>query len=139
MNPQYDQRACFLRKALLGNALFSTLSGLTILFAQGWVLRILGLSSSVNLLILGVGLIVFAVTLVINARKQQVKKSDAWIAVLMDLAWVVGSYVLIFLVPFSTKGKWVVGIVAELVLLFAVLQFVGIRRIQKSEVLQQSL
>jgi hypothetical protein len=94
------------------------------------VLRILGLSSSVNLLILGVGLIVFAATLVINARKQQVKKSDAWIAVLMDLAWVVGSYVLIFLVPFSPKGKWVVGIVAELVLLFAVLQFVGIRRIQ---------
>jgi hypothetical protein len=135
MNPQYDQRACFLRKALLGNALFSTLSGLTILFAQGWVLRILGLSSSVNLLILGVGLIVFAVTLVINARKPQVKKSDAWVAVLMDLAWVVGSYVLIFLVPFSTKGKWVVGIVAELVLLFAVLQFVGIRRIQKSELL----
>jgi hypothetical protein len=98
MNAQYDQRACFLRKALLGNALFSTLSGLTILFAQGWVLQILGLSSSVNLLILGVGLMVFAVTLVINARKQQVKKSDAWIAVLMDLAWVVASYVLIFLV-----------------------------------------
>jgi hypothetical protein len=139
MNPQYDQRACFLRKALLGNAFFSTLSGLTILFAQGWVLQILGLSSSVNLLILGVGLIVFAVTLVINARKQQVKKSDAWIAVLMDLAWVVGSYVFIFLAPFSPKGKWVVGIVAELVLLFAMLQFVGIRRIQKSEVLQQSL
>jgi len=139
MNAQYDQRDCFLRKALLGNALFSTLSGLTILFAQGWVLRILGLPSSVNLLIFGVGLIVFAVTLVINARKQQVKKSDAWVAVLMDLAWVVGSYVLIFLVPFSPKGKWVVGIVAEVVLLFAMLQFVGIRRIQKSEFLRQSL
>ena len=139
MNAQYDQRDCFLRKALLGNALFSTLSGLTILFAQGWVLRIVGLPSSVNLLIFGVGLIVFAVTLVINARKQQVKKSDAWVAVLMDLAWVVGSYVLIFLVPFSPKGKWVVGIVAEVVLLFAMLQFVGIRRIQKSEFLRQSL
>jgi len=36
-------------------------------------------------------------------------------------------------VPFSTEGKWVVGVVAELVLVFAVLQFVGIRRIQKSE------
>ena len=139
MNPRHDQRECFLRKTLLGNALFSTLSGLTILFAQGWVLRILGLPSSVNLLIFGVGLIVFAVTLVINAQKHQVKKSDAWIAVLMDLAWVVGSYVLIFFVPFSPKGKWVVGIVAEVVLLFAVLQFVGIRRIQKSEFLRQSL
>ena len=136
MNPEHDNRACLLRKALMGNALFSTLSGLTILFAQGWVLRILGLPSSVNLLLLGAGLIVFAVTLIINARKQQVKKSDAWIAVCMDLAWVLGSYVLIFIVPFSTAGKWVVGVVAELVLFFAVLQFLGIRRIQKSEVLQ---
>jgi len=136
MKQQREEPACFLRKALMGNALFSTLSGLTILLAQGWVLRILGLASSVNLLILGAGLIVFAITLVVNARKQQVKKSDAWIAVLMDVAWVLGSYILIFIVPFSTEGKWVVGVVAELVLVFAVLQFVGIRRTQKSELLQ---
>src|SRR6516162_5082039 len=133
MNPEHDERACLLRKALIGNALFSTLSALTILFAQGWVLRILGLPSSVNLLVLGAGLIVFAVTLMINAGKRQVKKSDAWIAVCMDLAWVLGSYVLIFTVSFSTEGKWVLGVVAELVLLFAVLQFLGIRRIQKGK------
>jgi hypothetical protein len=133
MNPQSGERACLLRKALMGNALFSTLSGVTILFAQGWVLRILGLSQDVSLAILGFGLLVFAVTLVINARRQQVKTSDAWIVVLMDLAWVLGSYVLIFVVPFSTEGKWVVGVVAELVAGFAVLQFVGIRRIQKNE------
>ena len=132
MNPQYEQHSGFLRKALMGNALFSTLSGLTILFAQGWVLRILGLSTSINLLMLGLGLIVFAATLVVNARKQQVKKSDAWGAVLMDLAWVLGSWVLIFVVHFSTEGKWVVGLVAEFVLAFAVLQFVGIRRMQKN-------
>jgi hypothetical protein len=136
MNPEHVERACLLRKALIGNALFSTVSGLTILFAQGWVLRILGLPSSVNLLVLGAGLIVFAVTLVINARKQQVKKSDGWIAVCMDVAWVIGSYVLIFILPFSTEGKWVVAVVAEAVLVFAVLQFVGIRRIQKSKLLQ---
>jgi len=128
-----EDRTCFLRRALMGNALFSILSGLTILFAQAWVLRILGLSSKLSLSVLGVALILFAATLVINARKQQVKLSDAWIAVWMDVAWVIGSYVLIFIVPFSTEGKWVVGVVAELVFLFAVLQFLGIRRIQKSE------
>lgn len=131
MNPQSEARASLLRKALMGNALFSTLSGLTILFAQSWVLRILGLSQNVNVLILGVGLIVFAATLVINARRSQVKISDAWIAIWADLAWVLGSYALLFVVPFSTGGKWVVGVVAELVLVFAVLQFVGIRRIRQ--------
>ena len=97
------------------------------------MLRILGLSPDVSLVILGIGLIVFAASLVISARRQHLKTSDAWIAVLMDLAWVLGSYLLIFVVPFSTGGKWVVGAVAELVLLFAVLQFVGIRRMQKNE------
>lgn len=132
MNPQSGEHTCLLRKALIGNAVFSTLSGVTILFAQGWVLRILGLSKDVSLAILGFGLLVFAVTLVINARRQQVKTSDAWIVVLMDLAWVLGSYMLIFVVPFSIEGKWVVGVVAELVSVFALLQFIGIRRIQKN-------
>ena len=133
MSPQYEESAHLLRRALMGNAVFSTLSGLTVLFAPGWVLRILGLSPDVSLVILGIGLIVFAASLVISARRQHLKTSDAWIAVLMDLSWVLGSYLLMFVVPFSTGGKWVVGAVAELVLLFAVLQFVGIRRMQKSE------
>ncbi len=117
----------------MGNALFSTLSGLTILVAHDWVLRVLGLSDKITLIVLGISLIAFAATLVINARRKTVKVSDAWVAVMMDLAWVVGSYVLLFIVPFSTDGKWVVGVVAELVLAFAVLQWVGIRRIRKSE------
>lgn len=129
MNAQCEDR--MLRKAFIGNALFSTVSGLIILFGQRWVLRILGLSN-INLYILGGALIVFATTLAINARKQKLKISDAWTAVVMDLAWVVGSGVLILTVPFSVTGKWIVGAVAELVLLFAVLQFVGLRRIQKA-------
>ena len=131
MNPQYEERACLLRKALIGNALFSTLSGVIILSAQGWVVRMLGLAQDVNLLSLGVGLIVFAATLVLNGRRPQVKTSDAWIAVWLDVAWVVGSYLLIFVVPFSTGGRWIIGVVAEVVLGFAVLQFAGIRRLQK--------
>jgi len=100
------------------------------------VSRILGISKNIGLALLGLGLLVFAGTLVINARRQQVKTSDAWIAVVLDLAWVLGSYVLIFVAPFTTEGKWVVGVVAELVLLFAILQFVGIRRIKSERLVQ---
>jgi hypothetical protein len=133
MNSACEERTCLLRKALLGNALFSALSGLTLLFAQKSVLRILGLFNRVSLVVLGVGLIIFAATLVVNARRQRVKTSDAWVAVLMDVAWVLTSYVLIFVLPFSMEGKWVIGVVAELVLLFAILQFMGIRRIRDNE------
>jgi hypothetical protein len=131
VNPQSGEHACLLRKALIGNAVFSSLSGVTILFAQGWVLHILGLSKNISLAILGIGLLVFAVTLVINAMRQQIRTSDAWIVVWLDLAWVLASYVLILVVPFSVEGKWVIGVVAELVSAFAVLQLLGIRRIQK--------
>jgi hypothetical protein len=133
MNSACEERTCLLRKALLGNALFSALSGLTLIFAQKSVLRILGLFNRVSLVVLGVGLIIFAATLVVNARRQRVKTSDAWVAVLMDVAWVLASYVLIFVLPFSMEGKWVIGVVAELVLLFAILQFMGIRRIRDNE------
>jgi hypothetical protein len=45
----------------------------------------------------------------------------------------VGSYALILAVPFSVGGKWIVALVAELVLAFAVVQWLGIRRIRKTE------
>jgi hypothetical protein len=54
------------------------------------------------------------------------------IAVIMDAVWVMSSYVLIFVVPFSVGGKWVVALVAELVLAFAIVQWLGIRKIRKS-------
>ena len=133
MNSQCEERARLLRNALIGNAIFSTLSGLTILLAHGWVLRFLDLSPTVDLRVLGIGLLGFAATLIINARRQQVKTSDAWVAVSMDVAWVLASFVLIFIAPLSTGGKWVVAGVADVVLLFAIFQFVGIRRLQKSE------
>jgi hypothetical protein len=52
----------------------------------------------------------------------------------MDLAWVIGSYPLLLIVPLSTGGKWVVGIVAEVVMIFAIAQWVGIRRIRRGNI-----
>jgi hypothetical protein len=117
--------------ALMGNALFSTISGLTLILAGQRVVRLLGLPEAVNLLTMGISLLVFAVTLVVFARKKPIKVSDAWMAVLLDLAWVIGSYPLLLVVPFSTTGKWIVGIVAEGVMLFTLVQWLGIRRIRK--------
>jgi len=51
----------------------------------------------------------------------------------MDAVWVIGSYVLIFVIPFSVGGKWVVALVAELVLAFAIVQWLGIHKIRKGK------
>lgn len=126
-----------LRRALLANASFSTISGLVLVFAQRGVVRLLGLPETVNLIALGISLLVFAAILVLFARKNPIKLLDAWIAVILDAVWVIGSYPLLFVVPFSTSGKWVVGIVAEVVMVFALMQWLGIRRIRKGNVLPE--
>ena len=133
MNQSVEERQDFLKKALTGNAVFSVVSGVAILFANRWLVKFLGLPEKVSLAILGVSLIVYAAILWFNARRPKIKTTDAWVAVIMDVIWVVGSYALIFAVPFSVGGKWVLALVAELVLAFAVLQWLGIRRIRKSE------
>src|SRR5260370_24087903 len=125
------ERQQLLRMALMGNALFSTISGLALILAGQGVVRLLGLPKAVNLLTMGIGLLAFAVTLVIFARKNPIKVSDAWIAILLDLAWVIGSYPLLFVVPFSTTAKGCVGMAAEVVMLFALVQWLGMPRIRK--------
>jgi hypothetical protein len=132
MDNQGDERQCLLRRALLGNAIFSTLSGITILAANHSIVRLLGLPASIRLTMLGICLLVFAAWLSTNAGRREMKTFDARLAVVMDLAWAVGSFVLLFVAPFSTQGKWIVAVIADVVLCFAILQWLGIRKIRKS-------
>ena len=87
MNQSGEERQDLLKKALTGNAVFSALSGVAILFANRWLVEFLGLPANM----------------------------------------------LIFVAPFSVGGKWVVALVAELVLAFAILQWLGIRKIRKNQ------
>jgi len=132
MDQTVEERQGLLKKALTGNAAFSVVSGVAILFANRWLVKFLGLPDNVSLGLLGISLIVYAVLLWLNARKAKIKLSGAWIAIVMDSVWVIGSYALIVVVPLSVAGKWVVALVAELVLAFAVLQWMGVRMILKN-------
>ena len=122
-----------LRYALVGNATFSSITGLFIIVAHDWIAHLLGAGGSAVMIGLGVGLLVFAATLLINARRPELKLTDAWAVVLMDLVWVAGSYVILLVAPFTAEGRWVIAAVADLVLVFAVLQWMGIHRIQSHE------
>ena len=133
MNQETEESQGLLKRALIGNAMFSGLSGAAILLANRWLVKFLGLPDKVSLAILGVSLIVYATVLWFNARRPKIRITDAWVAVVMDAVWVLGSYTMILVIPFSLAGKWVVALVAELVLAFAVWQWLGIRRIRKSE------
>ena len=132
MNEQRLDKQKLLRRALQGNALFSVISGLAILAANRSLVAFLGLSNDASLAPLGVGLLGYAAWLGWNARREKIKIVDAWIAVILDMVWVAGSYLLVFKVSFTNPGKWVVILVAELVFAFGVTQWLGLRRIARS-------
>lgn len=132
MNEQMSDKQKLLRMALQGNALFSVVSGMIILAMNRTLVGFLGLPSNASLTALGIGLIAYAGWLLWNARREKIKIADAWIAVVLDMVWVLGSYVLLFAVRFSTGGKWAVALVAEVVFLFGVMQWLGLRKIGRS-------
>lgn len=132
MNEQMSDKQKLLRRALQGNALFSMISGAFILAINRGLVEFLGLPSNASLTPLGIGLLGYAVWLLWNAKREKIRILDAWIAVILDIVWVVGSYALLLAVRFSSGGKWAVVLVAELVFLFAVMQWLGLRRVSRS-------
>jgi hypothetical protein len=124
-------QSSLLRNTLFGNSVFSFLSGAAALLFSQAIASFLGLSASWIILVLGVGLLIYGVEIYLAARSEPVHTGIARFAVYADLAWVLASAVLIFanLVPFTTAGKWTIAIIADVVLVFAILQYVGLRRV----------
>ena len=118
-----------LRKALLANAGFSLLSAVIIVGWQHQLVRLLGIPPRFNPMSLAFALAVFAIWLLVCAVRKQIKPLDARLAVGMDLAWVIASLPVVAFTDLTGPGKLVVGIVATIVLYFAVSQWIGIRRI----------
>ncbi len=122
----------FLRRSLLSNATFSLITGVCFTMASSPISSMIGLEMPVILVGIGVSLLVFAAGLILNARREIVNQTEAWIAVLLDTIWVVGSAVVIVAGVLSTTGNWIVAFVAEIVLTFAFLQFLGLRKMKRA-------
>ncbi len=122
-----------LRRTLQANAAFSALSGIILIFGANILSLLLGVNMPSLLIGLGVALLIYAVGLFLSARRESIKLQEAWLAVILDGAWVIGSVILIFIDALSTTGNWLIALVAQIVLIFAVLQFFGIRRLQQQK------
>jgi hypothetical protein len=118
-----------LRNALLANAVYSLLSAVIIVGWHHRLVRLLGIPRRFNPISLAFALALFAIWLLVCAVRKQIKLLDARLAVGMDLAWVIASFPVVAFTSLTGPGKLIVGIVATIVLCFAVSQWIGIRRI----------
>jgi hypothetical protein len=131
-----QDRFRWLRMALRGNAMFSGFSGLLFLVAGQPVADVLGFDMPWPIRIVGIGLVVFALWLLVAARRPIVDRREVWTAIWLDVAWVAGSALLLITnpLPLTTQGQWAVGIVADIVGCFALLQWYGLRGQRKLQV-----
>lgn len=120
--------AGLLRLSLMSNATFSGVSGAALIAAAVPLSELLGSGPPVILTIVGGSLLVFAIGLLAMARQPAIDHRLAWLAVGLDLAWVLMSGALLLAGVFTLTGSWIVAIVADIVLLFAILQTLGLRR-----------
>lgn len=139
---QVDKRQTLLRRALLGNMIFSTLSAGLFFFGSQSVAEFMGIADVmvfdiINgnsfILLLGLGLAIFAIDLLYMATRPTINTTMAGSIVGADLIWVAASWLLLITaaIPFSDAGNWAVLLVADVVLIFAIVQAVGIRRMTR--------
>lgn len=129
-----NSTSTLLRRALQGNAVFSTVSGILFIAAAKPVGAFLGPVPPWLMVATGVSLLLFAARLVHNSVRSMVSVTEAKAAVVMDMVWVVGSGLAVVFangLGLSRPGTWAIVIVADVVLVFAVLQFLGVRRVSR--------
>lgn len=122
-----------LKTALLVDGAVSFLLGIICLLFSKAIAGFLGIPASWIILALGMGVIVYAIELFLAARAEPVNLGIAKFATYGNLAWVLASAVLIFanLLPFPTTGKWAFAVLADVVLVLAIFQYLGLRRLVK--------
>ncbi len=123
-----------LRLALGGNAAFSTLSAVIFLVASQPIASFLGFLPTQQVFLLGVQLALFAVWLFSLSRQSMPSLRQVWVIIALDMLWVVGSVLVLLLPPatLTSGGKWAIALVADVVGLFAILQFVGLRQLTRT-------
>ena len=122
------QKSSLLRKALMSNAAFSGLTGSLLTTAAPWLSERMGIPEPMILRVAGVSLLGFAAALLLNATRHEIDRKQAWAAVGLDFTWVLASVILVSLQLLSASGNWAVVAVADVVLLFALAQGLGLRR-----------
>jgi hypothetical protein len=120
----------FLRRVLQANGLFSAMSGLILTFAAGPVSSFLGLDMPFVLAAIGISLLFYAFGLFQTAARDPLNRQFVMMAIILDIAWVAGSALILFTpwISLTVSGWWDIAIVADIVAVFAALQYYGLRR-----------
>ena len=127
---QTEKKSNMLTIILRADGVFALLSGAVLIVAAGLVAGLIELSNSLPLVVLGVVLLLYGGDLLYFASREPTNRRVAQAAIILNMLWVIGSYLGLLMgwFPVNTAGKWAIALVAEVVFVFAVLEFIALRR-----------
>ena len=128
-----ENHANKLRRAILGNAIFSGLSGALIILAEPLVVAWLGVPE-ISIWPVGAGLLLFSAYLFWMGQSTKLPGALVKGVILGDWAWVAGTAVLLLLKAklFSGFGVFLLLDIAIVVAIFAILQAQGLKKVTAS-------
>jgi hypothetical protein len=130
MNANTD-RTSFLRRSLQLDGIASGLCGVLLLAAASPISALMGLADPSIARLLGAFLMIYAAALLYNAARATVSRREAVAAMVLNAGWVLGSALVILAGPLTPVGNLAVAAVAAAVVLFAVLEVVGLTRLRE--------
>lgn len=130
MNANTD-RTSFLRRSLQLDGIASGLCGVLLVVAASPISAVIGLAEPGIARLVGALLVVYAAALLWNGERATVSRAEAVAAVVLNAGWVIGSAVVILAGPLTLIGNLAVAALAAAVLLFAVLEVVGLTRLRE--------
>lgn len=126
-------RSRLLRYSLRANAAFSFASGASFALAAAPLAAATGVPQAGQLRSIGLNLVVFAALLVWLSVRRTLRPGLVIAVIAADLAWVAATPPVVLAGVLSPLGNWAAAAVAEVVLLFAILQYAGLRRLRGSD------
>jgi len=119
-----------LRLTFTVNAVSTAATGLAFLAGGRWLGPLLGLAPVV-LAVLGAAFVAFGLHLSAVLRQPEISRGQALYFALLDSTYVAGSVVLLLGWPqlLSSIGRLVFALLADVVAVFAIAEFVGYRRL----------
>lgn len=121
-----------LRRTLQVDGLSSALIGIMMAAGAGPTAALMGLDSPPALAVMGIVLVAHGIILFTGANRERVDPRLTWYTIIGNVAWLVGSAVILLtgILPLTVAGWWIIAIVADIVTVYVVLQFIGLRRQQ---------
>lgn len=120
----------FLARILQADGIFCAISGAVCLLGAQPLATLFAIQLPLIFTAVGTVILLYGVTLFVLAGRTTQTRFLVQVALFLNIVWVVASFagLLAGLFPVSTAGKWAIAIMADLVLIIAIVQAYGLRR-----------